>query len=73
MVDDDFAAQDRHHRIPLATKSFPDAVVGISVEIVQGQGFVQIGIDEHEIRVTARGNHALLRVQPEDFCGICRK
>src|SRR5687768_10604033 len=65
-VDDDFAAQDRHYGIPLATETFPDAVIGIGVEIVHGQGLVEIGINEHEIRVTARGNNAFLRVEPED-------
>ena len=40
MVDDDFATQDRHHGIPLAMETVPDAVVGIGVEIVQGQGLV---------------------------------
>ena len=64
MVDNDFAAQDRHHGIPLATETFPDAVVGIGVEIIQGQGLVEIGINEHEICVTAWGNDAFLRVEP---------
>ena len=70
MVDNDFTTQDRNHGIPLATETFPDAVVGIGVEIVQGQGLVEIGINEHEIRVTAGGNDAFLRVEPKDFCGI---
>src|SRR5262245_36751041 len=40
MVDDDFATQDRHYGISLATETVPDTVVGIGVEIVQSQGLV---------------------------------
>jgi len=72
MVDNHLATQHGDHWISQTIKTLPDAVVGIGVEIVERERFVQGGIDEHEIRVAAWGKHAFLRVQAQDLRGIGR-
>src|SRR5262245_40591524 len=47
ILDDHLAAQDGHHRIALTRKPFPDAVVGVSVQVRQGDRLSQMWIDEH--------------------------
>ena len=37
VLHDDLAAQDRHHRIALAGEAFPDAVVGVGVQVARAR------------------------------------
>src|SRR5580765_2838734 len=54
VVDDDLAAQDRHHRVALALEAVPDAVVGVGVQLGEADRLPQGGIDQDQVRVAAR-------------------
>src|SRR6266403_258746 len=69
VIRDHLAAQDgddgpAHHR-----PAFPRAVVR-DVEVFLGERLPDRGVDQREVRVAARRDHALARVEAEDLRGI---
>src|SRR5215468_8959927 len=61
----DLPAEQRHHGPARYRPALPWAVVA-HMEILAGQRLPEGGVDEGDVRVAARRDHAVLRVEPED-------
>src|SRR5438445_7750475 len=69
VVSDDPAPQEGHHRPARDLPALPRAVVG-DVEVLPRERLADPGVDEDEVGVAPRRDHALLRVEPEDPRGV---
>src|SRR4030095_15606155 len=68
---DDLPAQQGHDGPAGDRPPFPGAVVR-HVEVVLGERLADRRIDEHQVGVAARRDHALLWIEAPDLCGTWR-